>query len=97
MATLQTYRCKKCGYEVLTEPQGFYALMSGQFYNFKCKNCKEIVSLSADDLAQMRYNPTCPNCGNDEHLSTWNPIEGKCPKCNGKMEHPKDSIMIMAD
>lgn len=34
MATFRTYKCRKCGCEVQTEPHGHYALMSGRFYNF---------------------------------------------------------------
>ena len=96
MATWHTYKCKKCGYEVHTEPQGHYGLMMGEFYNFKCSKCKEIVSLSADNLASQRYRIECPECGNDEALSNWNPIDGRCPKCNGKMEEVLGTI-IMAD
>lgn len=55
MATFYRYRCKGCGYEVNTEPSGFYALFSGQYYNFKCSICKDIVSLSASDLYEMEY------------------------------------------
>ena len=96
MAQFRIYKCRKCGYKVQTEPQGFYALMSGQYYNFKCKKCKTIVSLTADEIAQMGYSPQCPACGNFNHLSTWNPIEGECPKCNGTMVRLKGPI-IMAD
>ena len=62
MATLRTYRCE-CGYEVQTEPTGHYGLFAGEFYNFRCAKCKEIISISADDLASQRYLPQCPNCG----------------------------------
>ena len=53
MATLRTYRCK-CGYEVQTEPTGHYGLFAGEFYNFRCAKCKEIISISADELASQR-------------------------------------------
>jgi len=92
MANFHVYKCEKCGYEVNTEPQGFYGLFSGQYYNFKCMACKNIVSISADDLAKMSYFPQCPECNENDHLSTWNPIDGRCPKCGGKM---KDTGMIM--
>ena len=97
MASWLTYKCKKCGYSVQTEPQGFYALMSGMYYNFKCSNCKKIVAISANELKEMSYSPRCPQCGKEDGLSTWNPLEGHCPKCNGKMEIDKTSCMIMAD
>ena len=70
MATLRTYKCKECGYEVQTEPRGHYSLMSGEYYNFSCHKCKEIVTLSADDLSTMRYFPRCPECGEDRELWT---------------------------
>lgn len=95
MATWRTYKCKDCGYEVNTEPQGHYALMSGEYYNFSCPKCKGVVALSADTLAKQRYQVTCPKCGGKK-LSTWNPIEGHCPKCNGTMEEVSGRI-IMAD
>ena len=97
MAQWRTYKCKKCGYSVQTEPNGHYALMSGEYYNFKCSKCKNIVHISADELAMSRYNVRCPICGDTEHLSTWNPIEGKCPRCNRKMELDSSRGIMMAD
>ena len=108
MATLRTYRCK-CGYEVQTEPTGHYGLFAGEFYNFRCAKCKEIISISADELASQRYFPTCdelasqryfptcPKCGaENEEIHNWNPIEGHCPKCGKKMQEVPGMI-IMAD
>lgn len=97
MAEWLTYRCKKCGYSVQTEPNGHYALMSGEYYNFKCSKCKNIVYISADELARSQYDVHCPICGDTEHLSTWNPIEGKCPRCNRKMELDSSRGIMMAD
>ena len=51
MATLRTYKCDCCGYEVQSEPLGHYSLMMGEFYNFSCPKCKEIVSIAAQILA----------------------------------------------
>jgi DNA-directed RNA polymerase subunit RPC12/RpoP len=96
MATFSLYKCPKCGYEVHTEPHGYYALMSGQYYNFKCGGCKNIVSISAQELAEMDYNPRCPQCNDGDHLSTWNPIDGKCPRCNVKMKRVQ-GVKIFAD
>lgn len=97
MAQFKTYRCTKCGYEVQTEPKGHYALMSGAYYNFKCAKCKEIVALSAEQLAEQRYFIQCPECGKSDCLSTWNPIEGHCPKCGSQMKEDKNAFTIMAD
>lgn len=96
MATFRTYKCRKCGCEVQTEPHGHYALMSGKFYNFKCSNCKKIVSISSTELAEMGYVLECPKCGEMDCLSTWNPVEGKCPKCGGSMMEV-EGMIIMAD
>lgn len=95
MATLRTYRCKGCGYEVETEPAGHYSLVRGEHYNFSCKDCKEIVAISAHSLSQMNYSVHCPEC-HGENLSTWNPVDGRCPKCGNRMEAQSD-IIIMAD
>ena len=92
MATLHTYRCKGCGFEIVADPRGFMGTMMGQYYNFKCTNCENIVDLSARDLYEMTYFPECPKCGDRKHLSTWNPEEGRCPKCNGEMECMNDVI-----
>ena len=97
MARWITYKCKKCGYAVKTEPQGFYGLMSGMYYNFKCNNCKRIVEITPGGLAEMGYLPECPNCHKTHCLSTWNPIEGKCPECDGEMEADMSCGVWMAD
>jgi len=97
MATFRLYRCKKCGYEIQTDPHGHYGLMSGEYYDFRCVKCKEIVSIHVDNLARDGYFPTCPECGaSNEDLYTWNATEGKCPKCNGEIEEQIGCI-IMAD
>ena len=85
MADMHIYKCKKCGYEVKTEPNGHYSLMMDDFYNFKCSKCKNIVSISVYELYSSRRNVHCPTCRESGHLSTWNPIDCKCPKCNWKM------------
>lgn len=95
MAELHNYRCIECGYEVVTHPLGHYPLMKGQHYNFRCNQCKRIVSITAHDLSQMGYGVCCPRCYSDE-ISTWNPIDGSCPKCNGTMRQTMD-IIVLAD
>ena len=96
MAILRNYICE-CGYEVQTEPTGHFGLFAGMFYNFRCEKCKEIISISADELACQQYLPTCPICGAvNQDLHNWNPIEGHCPKCGKKMQEDPEMI-IMAD
>jgi len=97
MASWVTYICKKCGYSVQTEPQGFYGLMSGMYYNFKCSNCKRIVSIPTGGLDRHDSLPKCPYCHETDSLSTWNPIEGRCPNCGGEMSVDKLAGVIMAD
>lgn len=92
MAELHTYKCKHCGYEVNANPAGYDALMSGVFINFRCNHCKQIVNIRPMDI--HGYNITCLECGEDV-ASTWNPVDGKCPKCNHKME--KTGISMLAD
>lgn len=96
MADLTLYKCSKCGYSVYTEPQGHYALLSGRHYNFSCNHCKEIVSVSAHSLSTQGFTIYCPNCDTDGSLSTWNPVDGHCPRCKGKME-VSDDLVILAD
>ena len=95
MATWYLYRCKECGYEVTTSHSGRYALMSGWYQNYLCPKCKEIVSIKTDTNNTTKNTPTCPDCGS-ETVTRWTPKQGKCPKCNGKMELVPDEI-IMAD
>ena len=83
MAQWRLYVCKKCGYKIQTEPRGFYGLMSGEFFNFKCSNCKRILKMGINRDGSL---PKCPYCNETSGLSTWNPIEGHCPKCDGKMK-----------
>ena len=83
MAHWTTFKCKNCGYKIQTEPRGFYGLMSGMFYNFKCSNCKRIIKMGIGGNGEL---PKCPYCHETSGLSTWNPIEGHCPQCDGKMK-----------
>ena len=88
VASISVFICENCGYTVRSEPQGFYVLKSEAYYNFRCKKCKNIVNISAEDIEEMGYVTTCPLC-DEERLSFWNPIEGHCPRCKGKMRMEK--------
>lgn len=89
MATWFTYKCEKCGYEVMTEPSGKYMLMSGEYQNYSCTNCREIVSIKTDSIDK----PKCTECGSYS-ITEWNPLKCKCPKCNGKMQKVPDTIVL---
>jgi DNA-directed RNA polymerase subunit RPC12/RpoP len=93
MAQWRLYECKKCGYKIQTEPSGCYGLMAGMFYNFKCSNCKRIVNMGIGGDGEL---PKCPYCHETSGLSTWNPIEGHCPVCDGEMEQ-SSPIITLAD
>ena len=84
--TLSTYKCDNCGYTLRSAPQGFFKLSSDVYYNFKCEKCRNIVSICSKDIIYMSYVQDCPLCEESDSFSFWNPIEGRCPKCNGKME-----------
>jgi hypothetical protein len=84
--TLSAYKCKDCGYTLRSAPQGFFKLSSDVYYNFKCEKCKNIISVCSKDISYMSYVHYCPLCEESRCFTFWNPIEGRCPKCNGKME-----------
>lgn len=44
MATFRHYICSNpnCDFEIETEPYGHYALMSGEYYEFRCLKCREM-------------------------------------------------------
>ena len=95
MATLHQYRCTHCGYSVESEPAGHYVIMTGEVFLFNCHHCKEVVSILAEEIRPFSFL-SCPQCGaNSDRLYMWNPTEGKCPKCGGKMK--KSEVVIMAD
>lgn len=84
--TLPTYKCNNCGYTLRSAPQGFFKLPSDVYYNFKCEKCRNIISVCSRDISHMDYVDYCPVCEDSQSFAFWNPIEGHCPKCNGKME-----------
>lgn len=94
MAQLKIYRCH-CGFEVTTEPHGHYSLMSGEYYNFLCHECKDVVAISAKEIAKAGYFLKCPECGSEE-LECWSP-NGKCPKCGSFGSFIELPGVMMAD
>lgn len=94
MAQFNTYICR-CGFEIQTSPLGHYSLMSGKYYTFHCHKCKDIVAISANDIAKAGYHLTCPECGSDQ-LECWS-VNSRCPKCNSCgsfVKVPNSSILV---
>ena len=86
---------KKTPKRIVKNESGKSNVPDGMF--MRCPKCKEIISISAEELASQRYFPTCPKCGaQNEKIHNWNPIEGHCPKCGKKMQAVPEMI-IMAD
>lgn len=96
MATLKKYVCSKCGFGIFTSKQGHYTLGIGEYFNFHCHNCANIVSLSAQELLEGGAQIKCPECGDSEDLYNWNPVDGVCPECGIPLRED-DSIVMMAD
>lgn len=90
MATYYKYKCKKCGYEHVGNKAGFDGIMAGLVVDFRCDHCKEIVGvLMRDDM----FYVDCPYCG-ERVAATWNPVDGRCPKCRGEMIEVQGSCML---
>ncbi|MBD5583799.1 MAG: hypothetical protein HDQ88_01830 [Clostridia bacterium] len=93
MAELQLYKCPKCGYEVQANQLGHDTFMDGEYYDFWCHNCDEIVSINVFDMAKQGMSLICPECNKADMLSNWNPVEGHCPKCNSHLIATGEYIM----
>lgn len=96
MATFFGYRCSnpECKFRIDTAPSGHDYLMMGEFFKFHCPNCKKIVTLFAEEMDKHSRNQCCKDCGGELH--PWNPVTGKCPKCQSALEEDK-SVIIDAD
>lgn len=97
MAQIIAYKCKQCNHKVQASPNGFDTTMTNTWFYFKCEECQEIVTLDIEEIVDQHGILTCPNCHNIATLSSWNPIEGHCPKCGGEMEQDPDGPFILAD
>lgn len=69
--------------------------MSGEYINYLCPDCKDIVSVRTWDIKDPSH-VRCPQCGK-ENLVKWNPVSGRCPKCGGSIHEDKPCGIIMAD
>lgn len=93
MATFHRYKCSNpnCDFEIHTEPYGHYALMSGEYYEFRCPKCREIKEFCADKIAKVGYAMDCPACRSV--LYSWNATDCKCPKCNSALKDTGEIMM----
>ena len=93
MAEYEVYKCEKCGYQVEANPLGHDTLMDGEYYDFWCHECNEIVSINVEDMYKQGMYIRCPECEKEGLLSTWNPIKGHCPKCNSRLKPTGERVM----
>lgn len=79
------FRCSNphCGFSLNTEPYGHYTVGRQHYYLFCCYNCKDIQTLTCEEVAKLSYCLGCDKCGKD--IYTWNPIDGKCPICRSSL------------
>ena len=78
------FRCSNphCNWSIVTEPYGHFTVERQHYYLFCCYNCRDIQTLSCEDIAKLSFMLGCDKCGKD--IFTWNPVDGNCPKC----KHP---------
>lgn len=80
MATFYTFVCTNCDFRIRTASSHTYAIMTGMYATYLCKNCKIVF--------RSKTNPTlvvCPTCGKT-NIQKWDPISCRCPKCDHKLE-----------
>lgn len=98
MAEFYEYHCKQCGHKEIAPEGGFAIKRATTSFYFKCKACKEIISYSTEEIAEKQLSLICcPKCRALHSLITWNPVEGRCPKCGGEMEKPPLAFPIFVD
>ena len=93
MATIYSYKCKKCGWSIKTSPLEKDYTMMGGFATFVCKECKEVFDCDFYNGHENDIDTKCPKCGSEDTIS-WKP-NNKCPKCGGKMEKDKDFCLMV--
>ena len=91
MAVLNYYGCDNCDFVTATEEYGYYAIMSGLVFNFVCKDCKKVFAKHVSEF--HKYGIGCPDCGG-ENVFTWNPVDGKCPKCGSKLSRQEGGFCL---
>jgi ribosomal protein L37AE/L43A len=101
MVTNYTFRCDKCGYEVMTSSGHDYGMLA-VVDTYICKSCENFVDVCVGEYGQtytkeeiiQRKDKSanevkfyiCPDCGSVEQLVKWSRWKRPCPKCDVKME-----------
>jgi len=111
MGTRYLFKCKKCGYQVMSSGGKDYGMLA-VVDTYVCKSCKEIVDVCIGEYGetykkgevQIKKRSSfdldfykCPECGSDNNLVRWNKIKRPCPKCDGQMVKDIAGEIIMWD
>ncbi len=95
MATLKSYKCKRCGLEAEVSG-GPDALFAGNTDTYFCKNCDALSDILEPFITfDERDHKECPDC-QSTNLVKW--AEGQpCPKCRGNLEVDPNRPITSAD
>lgn len=112
MGTKYTFKCSKCGYEVLTSAGNDYG-MRAVIDTYICESCQNVVDVCVGEYGQTYSKEeiihhknesamdikffVCPACGSGEQLLKWNKNKRPCPKCQGKMGKDSNGIIVLWD
>ena len=112
MGTTYTFKCNKCGYEVMTSGGHDYGMLA-VLDTYVCKSCNSIVDVCVGEHGKTYTKEevlrnkeksgfdiefyVCPDCGSGEDLVKWSKWKRPCPKCDGKMENDAQSGLMMWD
>lgn len=92
MAILRNFKCKQCGYQLLASSMPYVVTMAGLYAQCYCKNCQEVVNVSAGENYQVDVTVLslkCEKCFSP--VSVWTPDMG-CPKCGGTMKMNQETF-----
>jgi len=112
MGTRLTFKCKSCGYRVISSGGHDYGMFTVT-QPFICKSCNNIVDVCVGENGQTYSMEeiilkkkegasnlkflTCPECGSGTNLVKWNEIRKPCPRCDGRMENDINGLVMEWD
>jgi transcription initiation factor IIE alpha subunit len=111
MGTNFMFKCKNCGYQVMSSGGLDYGMVA-VVQTYRCKSCKEIVDVCVGEYSQTYTREeaknknkdetnldfyVCPECMSGKSLVKWNKRKRPCPKCGEKLEKSVNSEIIMWD